>query len=71
LDARRPSASLAEPAGINVAGLECAVFICDDTASVHRTADDQMAACMAVHDALEACTFCGDFDRLLQGWQQN
>jgi len=38
---------------------------------MHRTADDQMAACMAVHDALKACTFCGDFDRLLQGWQQD
>jgi hypothetical protein len=61
LDARRLSASLAEPAGINVAGLESAVCICDD----------QIAACMAVHDALKARTFYGDFDKLLQWWQQN
>jgi hypothetical protein len=58
-------------ASINVADLASAFWICDYTASVRRTADDQIAACMAVCDALEARKFDGDFDKLLQWWQQN
>jgi hypothetical protein len=38
---------------------------------VGAQADDQIAACMAVCDALKARKFDGDFDKLLQGWQQN
>jgi hypothetical protein len=58
-------------AGVDVAALENAFWICEYVATTRGTGGSQTAACVAVYDELKARKFGGDFDRLVQWWQDN
>jgi hypothetical protein len=56
-------------ASVGLADLEEAFWVCDYTATMRGSADT--AACAAVYEAIKEQRFGGDFDKLLDWWQQN
>ena len=61
----------AQVASVDLAHLEEAFWICDYTATTHGTGGNDIVICTAVYDAIKERKFGGDFDKLLDWWQQN
>jgi hypothetical protein len=66
---RAPVLGAVQLASVNLADLETAFWTCEYAATTRGNAN--IENCTAIYTALKARKFDGDFDGLLQWWQQN
>jgi hypothetical protein len=64
------SPTLETQAAQRISDLEKAFWICDYTATTHGLERTPLAMCAAVTDELKLTKFDGDFDELVEWWQQ-
>lgn len=72
--AQLPRSAAAAPtilAGLTVAELERAFWICDWTTTTRVLSADMFTACAAASDELKTRKFDGDFDRMIDWWRKN